>query len=621
MNYLSLENVAKSYGIKELFSGLTYGINKGQKVALIARNGSGKSTLLKIIAGKEQADRGEVALRKGVKMAYLGQVPEFPSGANVMEAMFDKASPVAQAVANYEACLLAGTTGDELQVAMDEMDRHAAWDYEAKVRQLLDRLEITDLSQQVDTMSGGQQKRLALAKVLFDEPEFLLLDEPTNHLDVEMIEWLEQYLSSSPITLFMITHDRLFLDRVCNEILELDEGRWHKYKGNYGYYIEKKAEREAQEAVEVGKAKNLMKKELEWMRRQPKARGTKAKYRVDAFDGIKEKAMSGKREQEMQMDIKMRRVGSKILELHQVAKSYGSRCLVADFRYIFKKNEKIGIAGRNGVGKSTLLDIIMGRVMPDKGKVVKGETIRFGYYTQQGINLSESKRVIEVVKDIAEVIPLMKGRKLTASQLLERFLFPKEMHYQYVSTLSGGERRRLFLLTILMENPNFLILDEPTNDLDIATLNVLEDFLHDFEGCVLAVSHDRYFLNKLADHLFVFEGDGVIKDFNGNYAEYRMLQKEKKRVEAQEEVKTPAQSAPKQQSAVKKLTYKERLELEAIEVALAELETERDALTVEMNEAGEDYTRIQEVSSRLEAVMAEIDQKSDRWLELADKPS
>jgi ATP-binding cassette subfamily F protein uup len=619
MNYLSLEDLAKSYGVRELFNGLTYGINKGQRVALIARNGSGKSTLLKIIAGKEHADEGNVALRKGVKMAYLGQVPELPASATVMEAMFDNELPAVRAVMKYEACLEKGAEGEELQEAMDAMDQHNAWDYEAKVKQLLGRLEITDLKQAVNTMSGGQQKRLALAKVLFEEPEFLLLDEPTNHLDVEMIEWLEHYLSSSSITLFMITHDRLFLDNVCNEILELDQGRWHKYKGNYQYYIQKKAEREEQEAVEVGKAKSLMRKELDWIRRQPKARGTKAKYRVDAFEGIKEKASRGKQENEVVIDIKMRRVGSKILELHQVSKSYGERCLIDNFRYVFKNNEKVGVAGRNGIGKSTLLDIIMGKVEPDKGKVVRGETIAFGYYTQKGMKLEENKRLIDVIKDIAEVIPLMKGKKLTASQLLERFLFPKDMHHQFVGTLSGGECRRLFLLTIIMDNPNFLILDEPTNDLDIATLNVLEDFLQEYEGCVLAVSHDRYFLNKLADHLFVFEGDGSIKDFNGTYAEYKLLQKELRKEEEGGRIKRVQEKPAAKVSTSNKLTYKERLELEALEVEVAELEKQKEELTAEMNAAAVAYDRIQQISIALEELLSKLEEKSDRWLVLAER--
>lgn len=618
MNYLSIEQLAKSYGVKELFGGLTYGINKGQKVALIARNGTGKSTLLRILAGKEKPDKGEFTFRNGIRIGYLEQSPQFNGDETVIDAVFDTTHPMAVAVKQYEHCLVQNAGGEEMQAAIDKMDELKAWDHDVKVRRLLSQLQIDDLQQPVSALSGGQQKRLALARLLSEEPDFLLLDEPTNHLDVEMIEWLENYLSGRPFTIFMVTHDRYFLDAVCNEILELDGGEWHKYTGKYDYFIEKKAMREQVAASEVEKAKNLMRRELEWIRRQPKARGTKAKYRVDAFDEVKQKAQQGKKEEQMDMEINMRRMGSKILELHNIHKSYGGKELIKGFRYVFKKGEKIGMAGKNGTGKSTLLKIIMGEVMPDMGKAVSGETIVFGYYSQSGMALKEDKRVIEVVKDIAEVIPLLKGRKITASQMLERFLFPKEMHYSYVSALSGGERRRLYLLTILMKNPNFLILDEPTNDLDIDTLNVLEDFLSDFPGCVLVVTHDRYFMDKVVDHLLIFEGEGSIKGFNGTYGEYRLKKKE-------EEKKAPVPAAGKERTGgkevekeKKKLTYKEKLEFESLEKEIAQLEKEKERISEQLNSGITDHVELEKLGQQLSGILSRLDTKTDRWLELSE---
>ena len=598
MNYLSVENLSKSYGIKELFNGLTYGMNKGQKVALIAKNGTGKSTLLKILAGKEQADTGHFTFRKEVRVGYLEQSPVFDGDETVIEAVFNTSHPLALAVKEYEQCLVRSDEGDEMQRAIDKMDALKAWDYDVKVKRLLSQLQLTDLQQEVNTLSGGQQKRLALVKLLSEEPEFILLDEPTNHLDLEMIEWLENYLAGKPFTIFMITHDRYFLDAVCNEILELDNGEWFKYSGNYAYYIEKKAEREQIAASEVDKAKNLMRRELEWIRRQPKARGTKAKYRVDAFEAVRDKARSGKREDSLEVEINMRRMGSKILELHNIHKEYDGLKLLNGYKHVFKKGEKIGIVGKNGTGKSTLLKIIMGQVEPDMGKVVTGETIVFGYYSQAGMKLKEGKRVIEVIKDIAEVIPLLKGKKLTASQLLERFLFPKAMHYSVVSKLSGGEKRRLYLLTILMKNPNFLILDEPTNDLDIQTLNVLEDFLNDFPGCLLVVTHDRYFMDKVVDHLMVFEGEGKIKGFNGTFSEYRLkknITEKQKQVVVENNDKKPANTVKKEK---KKFTYKEKLEFENLEKEIAELEVEKGALNEQLNSGITDHVELEKLTKK-----------------------
>ncbi|MBL7883004.1 MAG: ABC-F family ATP-binding cassette domain-containing protein, partial [Bacteroidia bacterium] len=527
MNYLSVEAVSKSYGAKKLFDSISFGLNQGQRTALIAKNGAGKSTLLKIITGKEIPDAGTVTFRKDITVTYLDQNPLFDENSTVLEAIYNTGNPALNAVRDYELALEAfendynDETQKRLELCTAKIDELNAWDTDSKVKEVLQRLKIAFLDKKISMLSGGQKKRVALAKVLIDEPHLLILDEPTNHLDVEMIEWLENYLVSLNLTLLLVTHDRYFLDSVCTEIIEIDNTKLYTYKGNFQYYVEKKAERESIESSEIDKAKNLFRRELEWVRKMPKARGTKSKSRLNAFEDTKDKAFSGKTETKLELGVKMSRIGGKILEFVKIKKAFGDTKIVNEFSYIFKKGEKIGVIGKNGVGKSTFLNMIMGLEKPDSGDIQTGETIVFGYYSQEGLKLNEDKRVIEVVKDIAEFIPLADGTKLSASGLLTKFLFPPDVQYSMVSKLSGGERRRLYLMTILIKNPNFLILDEPTNDLDIVTLSVLEDFLTAFQGCVLIVTHDRYFMDKMVDHLFVFEGAGVVRDFPGNYTEYR----------------------------------------------------------------------------------------------------
>ena len=625
MNYLSLENVTKSYGEKILFKDINLQISKGQKIALVAKNGTGKTTLLRVIAGMEggEGELSKVQMRRDVRVGYLQQEPDFIESWTVMQTVFDSENPLIKAIQQYEEALLYPDKQEALQAALLQMDDLKAWDFEARIKEILFKLNITELEKPVGELSGGQKKRLALAKLLIDEPEFLILDEPTNHLDLDMIEWLEQYLSQPNITLFLVTHDRYFLERVCDHIVELDRGTLYKYSGNYSDFLEKKATRHDNEAIEVEKARKLMRKELEWIRRMPKARGTKAKSRVDAFDGIKEKANRKVDRQEIQIDIKGARLGSKILEAHNIWKAYGEKVLVKDFTYKFRKKERVGIVGKNGVGKTTFLRLLTKGERPDQGKVVIGGTVQFGYYTQEGIQLKEDKRVIDVITDIAEYIPLNKGQKLTASQLLERFLFSKPQQQVYVSQLSGGERRRLHLLTVLMENPNFLILDEPTNDLDIITLNVLEEFLMDFPGCVIIVTHDRFFMDKLVDHLFVFEGEGKIRDFNGNYREYREFQKEQERIQRSEERQKQAKktNTPKEtptEEGEQKLTYMQRKEMNRLEKEISKLEARRDTIHEQFNDPDLTPAKIEELSIQLGAIKREMEEKEMRWMELAE---
>ncbi|MGZ4035094.1 MAG: ABC-F family ATP-binding cassette domain-containing protein, partial [Bacteroidia bacterium] len=600
MNYLSVENVSKSYGTKVLFNKISFGLNQGDRIALIAKNGAGKSTLLKVLMGKEIADEGLVTFRKDIVVTYLDQNPSFDENSTVLDAIYKTDNLMLNAVRDYEEALHAfekdynDKTSDRLEFCSAQMDKLDAWGFEAKVQEILQRLKIAFLDKQIGTLSGGQKKRVALAKVLIDEPHLLILDEPTNHLDVEMIEWLENYLVSKDMTLLLVTHDRYFLDSVCTEIIEIDNGNLHHYRGNFQYYVEKKAERESMENSEIDKAKNLFRRELEWVRKMPKARGTKAKYRVDQFEVTKEKAFSKQTEEKLALGVKMSRIGGKILEFVKIKKAFGSTKIVNDFSYIFKKGEKIGVIGKNGVGKSTFLNMIMGLENPDAGTITSGETIVFGYYSQEGLKLAEDKRVIEVVKDIAEFIPLADGSKLSASGLLTKFLFPPDVQYGYVSKLSGGERRRLYLMTILIKNPNFLILDEPTNDLDIVTLSVLEDFLTNFQGCVLIVTHDRYFMDKMVDHLFVFEGEGVVRDFPGNYTEYRDKKESEEKIQ-RKEISQNAKSESietlvvtenkKEEEATtkKKLSYKEKLEFEQLEKDIAKLEEEKAKITDLLN--------------------------------------
>lgn len=626
MNYLSVENLSKSFGERVLFENISFGINKGQKVALVAKNGTGKTSLLKILTGKDGSNSGQVVFHKDVHVGFLDQNPDFGDAQTIIEAVLNSSNPVIQAIKIYEEALQDPNNPQKMEEGLAQMDTHKAWDYEVKIKQILSKLKVADLDKRIDTLSGGQQKRVALAKVLIDEPDFLILDEPTNHLDLDMIEWLENYLSTAQLTLLMVTHDRYFLDRICTEIIELDRQTLFRFKGNYEYYLEKKAELTQQAASEVEKAQNLMRKELDWVRRQPKARGTKAKYRLDAFEDLKKKANSGVYQQEANMGVKMSRMGKKILEIEHLNKSYGDLKLVKDFSYVFQRRERIGIVGQNGVGKSTFLNLLTGKLQPDSGEITKGETIVYGYYTQEGIKLPEDKRVIEVVQEIAEEIELDKGQKLSPAQLLERFLFDRDKQYNYVSTLSGGERRRLYLLTVLVQNPNFLILDEPTNDLDLLTLNVLEEFLMDFGGCLIVVTHDRYFMDKLVDHLFVFEGEGFIRDFNGKYREYREfkhlqeLEKEKEKKEGKQEKfkEDKAKKKVNNTSEKRKLSYKEQKEYENLEGEIEQLEEKKDELTEQLNSGTLGHEELQKTSEKLGEIIDLIDSKTERWLELAE---
>ena len=636
MNYLSVENVSKSYGTKVLFNKISFGLNQGDRIALIAKNGAGKSTLLKVLMGKEIADEGSVTFRKDIVVTYLDQNPAFDESSTVLEAIYKTDNAMLNAVRDYEEALHAfekdynDKTSDRLELCSAQMDKLEAWGFEAKVQEILQRLKIAFLDKQISTLSGGQKKRVALAKVLIDEPHLLILDEPTNHLDVEMIEWLENYLVSKDMTLLLVTHDRYFLDSVCTEIIEIDNGKLHHYRGNFQYYVEKKAERESMENSEIDKAKNLFRRELEWVRKMPKARGTKAKYRVDQFEVTKDKAFSKQTEEKLALGVKMSRIGGKILEFVKIKKAFGPTKIVNDFSYIFKKGEKIGVIGKNGVGKSTFLNMIMGLEQADAGTITSGETIVFGYYSQEGLKLVEDKRVIEVVKDIAEFIPLADGSKLSASGLLTKFLFPPDVQYGYVSKLSGGERRRLYLMTILIKNPNFLILDEPTNDLDIVTLSVLEDFLTNFQGCVLIVTHDRYFMDKMVDHLFVFEGEGVVRDFPGNYTEYRdKKDQEEKNQRKEDSVSSKVESfevpviveTPKEIDVLpnkKKLSYKEKQEFDQLEKEIAKLEEEKSKISDLLNAGGDNHEDAVKWSSEIGSIISKLDEKSLRWLELSE---
>lgn len=625
MNYLSVEELAKSYGERTLFQGLTFGIDQGQKAAIVAKNGNGKTTLLRCIMGMEAPDSGRIVFRNGIRVAYLEQTDLMPPKHTILEEVLNHDLPELNAIRNYSEALL---NGDEkqLETAIQTLNELHAWDIESRVNQILSVLKLTDLTQTIGSLSGGQKKRVALAKVLIAEPDFIILDEPTNHLDLDMIEWLEEFLSKSSATLLMVTHDRYFLEVVCDTIFELENQTLFKYKGNFSYYLEKKAEREEQTQATIDKAQNLMRKELDWVRRQPKARGTKQKARLDAFQTTKEIASQRIDKDELDLNIRMERMGSKILELHKLGKAYGDKVMLNDFSYVFKKGERIGIVGPNGVGKTTFLNMLTGKEEPSKGKVVVGDTIVFGYYSQEHIKLAEDKRLIEVIKDIAEYIPLEKGRELTAAQFLEKFLFPRSMHWNLVSKLSGGEKRRLKLMMVLMANPNFLILDEPTNDLDIFTLSVLEDYLRSFPGCLIVVSHDRYFMDKMVDHIFYFKGEGEIKDILGNYTAYRQQLKEAEqalRKERTAEKETPAPTpvpvSPSVQTEKKKLSYKEKLEFEQMEGLLEELEQRKEKLTDKLSDTSLTGDELNAVSMELTELMALIDEKTDRWLELADR--
>ncbi|MBC8755155.1 ABC-F family ATP-binding cassette domain-containing protein [Kordia sp. YSTF-M3] len=620
MNYLSVENISKSFGERVLFNDISFGINKDQKVAFIAKNGTGKTSLLNIITGHAEADSGQIVTRKGIHVAFLSQKENLDPKLTVEETIFASDNPVLDIIANYEKALLNPDDAEAYQHAFEKMDAHNAWDFETQYKQILFKLKLEDLSQKVSNLSGGQKKRLGLATVLINRPDLLILDEPTNHLDLEMIEWLEEYFKKENITLFMVTHDRYFLERVCNEIVELEDGQLYSYKGSYSYYLEKKEARIASEQASVEKAKNLYKKELNWMRRQPKARTTKSKSRIDDFYDIKERAHKRRNDHEVQLEINMERVGSKILELHNISKSFEDKVLMDKFEYVFKKGERIGIIGKNGTGKSTFLNMITGNLDTDAGKVVVGETTKFGYYTQSGINPKKGQKVIDIIKEFGEYIPLKKGKLISAAQLLERFMFSRKRQYDFVEKLSGGELKRLYLCTVLIQNPNFLILDEPTNDLDIVTLNVLESFLLDFPGCLLVVSHDRYFMDKIVDHLFIFRGDGVIEDFPGNYTDFRVYEDS---VVPESKSKNAGEKKEKQSwrqdDGNQKLTHNEQKEYKRLEKDIQRLEEQKETIEQLFVTSELSQEEIQEKSIELQKIIKESEEKTERWFELAAK--
>ncbi len=622
MNFLSAETVAKSFGDRWLFRSISFGVSQGEKVAIVGPNGIGKSTLLNILAGKLQPDEGRVSVRKEIKMGFLSQNPDFDVNLTILDTLFAAQNPALKAIKAYEHALEHIEQTELLEYAIEQMDNYSAWDYEAQVRQILGKLGIHDLDRTINKLSGGQRKRVALARVLIEQPDLLILDEPTNHLDLEAIEWLENYLSTQNTTLLLITHDRYFLDAVSNVIVEIDRGQLYRYQGNYGYFLEKKSEREAQQTAETEKARNLLRKELDWMRRQPKARGTKAKYRVDAFYDLKDKAAGQKAAAQLELSVKTMRVGNKIIELDHVCKSFGDQKIVDNFSHVFKKQDRIGIVGKNGVGKTTFLNMLTGTLAPDSGTIDKGDTIQFGYYTQQELVYKENQRVIELVQEIAEVVTLANGQQLTASAFLTLFLFPPAKQWDMVAKLSGGEKRRLQLLRILIKNPNFLILDEPTNDLDLTTLNVLEDFLDNFGGCLMLVSHDRYFMDRLVEHLFVFEGDGKIRDFTGNYTDYREWLKEQENAPIVAE-KTPVPVAKTEQpqpvvTSKRKLSFKEQKEYEQLEGEIAKLEIRKKELVGKLTIGSDDHAELTQWAKEIQDLENQIDTKSIRWLELGE---
>ena len=618
MNYLSVENISKSFGELTLFSNISFGINKDQKIAFIAKNGTGKTSMLNIIAGLDASDTGQIVSRKGLKIEYLSQEDQLNDELTVEESIFDSDNEALKAIEAYEHALNNPEDEKEYQKAFEKMERLNAWDFETQYKQILSKLKLENLEQKVGSLSGGQRKRLSLAIILIHKPDLLILDEPTNHLDLEMIEWLESYFEKEKITLFMVTHDRFFLERVCNEIVELDNGEFFTYKGNYSNYLQKKEERIESEQASVDKAKNLFKKELDWMRRQPKARTTKSKSRIDDFYVIKEAASKRRNDHTVQLEIDMERMGTKILELHNISKSFDDLRILDKLEYNFLRGERIGIIGKNGTGKSSFLNIITGEIPVDSGKVVIGETIKFGYYTQDGIVIKPGQKVIEVIKEFGEFIPLTKGRKISAAQLLERFLFSRKRQYDFVEKLSGGERKRLYLCTVLIQNPNFLILDEPTNDLDIITLNVLEQFLLDFPGCLLVVSHDRYFMDKIVDHLFIFRGDGVVEDFPGNYSDFRAYEDSKPKEEEIVVIEKVADTRVKSEPKVK-LSYKEKMEFDAIEGDIAKLHQQKEAIEAKFLDGSLVGDAINEQSIKLQEISNAIDKKEERWFELSSK--
>ncbi|SPE77315.1 putative ABC transporter ATP-binding protein [Flavobacterium columnare] len=621
VNYLSVENISKSYGERVLFKDLSFGINKDQKIAFVAKNGTGKTSILRIITGEDTPDSGQIIMRKEIRMAFLSQEPNLQNELTIEESIFASDNEILKVIEQYEKAILNPENEEAYQKAFDNMDRHNAWDFETQYKQILFKLKLEDLKLKVKNLSGGQKKRLALAIILINKPDLLILDEPTNHLDLEMIEWLENYFAKENITLFMVTHDRFFLERVCNEIIELENGKIYQYKGNYSYYLQKKEERIASENASIDKAQNLFVKELEWMRRQPKARTTKSKSRQDDFYVIKEKAMSRRKENVVELEINMERMGSKIIELHKVSKKFNERVILNGFDYTFNKGERIGIIGKNGTGKSTFLNILTQTIEPDNGKVVIGETIKVGYYTQAGINPKPEQKVIDIIKEFGEYIPLTKGRTISAGGLLERFLFDRKKQHDYVEKLSGGELKRLYLCTVLIQNPNFLILDEPTNDLDIVTLNVLENFLLDYPGCLLVVSHDRYFMDKIVDHLFVFRGQGEIEDFPGNYSDFRAYEDSSSPPTPKggvDETQT-AKSNWKEKQVKQGLTFQEQKEFQKIEREIKDLEAKKKEIEDLFSNGSVADDQIETKANELQKVIQKLEANEERWFELSMK--
>ena len=619
---LQIDRLTKSFGDLILFNDISFGVAEGDKIGLIAPNGSGKTTLLNIISGKEPYDNGRVVFRNDIRLAYLDQSPTFDPDMTVMESCFTTDSETVKLIARYEEVISSGNQ-EGLDELLAGMDLHNAWDYEQRIKQILTQLKITDFKQKIGELSGGQVKRVALANVLISEPDLLIMDEPTNHLDLEMVEWLEEHLTRNNITLMMVTHDRYFLDRICNQILEIDEKSIFSYKGNYSYYLEKRDERIMAQNAETEKARNLLRKELEWMRRQPQARGTKAKSRIDAFYSLEEKAQQKRDGENIRLTAKGSYIGKKIFEATEVSKRFGDIRITEKFNYIFTRYEKMGIVGNNGTGKSTFVKMLLGLEEPDSGHFDIGETVNFGYYSQEGLQFNEQTKVIDVVQAIAEVIDLGDGHRLNASQFLQHFLFPPEKQHNYVYKLSGGEKRRLYLCTVLIKNPNFLVLDEPTNDLDILTLNILEEYLVGFKGCLIVVSHDRYFMDKVVDHLLVFHGNAEIRNFPGNYTQYR----DWKAMEEKKEANIAKASAPqpaaslqrKKQEENKKLTFKEREEFASLEGEIEKLETEKEQIANELSSGNLPTEELMQKSNRLSELIDLIDEKTMRWLELSER--